>query len=362
MCGLSILRTGLVIILLSGTMLASSGERVVVQPPTCSTLTAAPGPALASTTVPVGANPWGVAVSSTAMYVATSSELVVLDRSNRVVARVAAPEGSVLLGGALAPNGRMLFVAAGAGVVVFDTRSNQFVARLFDPNERGTVQVAVSPDSRYVAASDEQAGLVTVFNIADRSLVAQVHVAPFPTGLAFTPDGRALLVTSQRTSNPAAPGTDQQPGVLQVIDTKSWTVRDTVRAGCAPVRVAVSPTGRTWVTARGSNAVLKFDTKRLKSGAANALLAWIRVGAAPVGVTVADDGKRVVVANSNRFVPESPSTLSVIDARGPHGKPALTRSVATQVFPRDVTVSPDGNTVITSCFGSGTIDIVSLAS
>ena len=361
MCGRSILRTGVVIILLSGAMLASSGERVVVQPPTCSTVTAAPGPALASTTVPVGANPFGVAVSSTAMYVATSSELVVLDRSNRLVARVAVPEGGPLAGEALAPNGRMLFVAAGAGVVVFDTTSNQFVARLFDPNERGTIEVAVSPDSRYVAASDEQAGLVTVFNIADRSLVAQVHVAPLPVGLAFTPDGRALFVTSERTSNPAATETDQ-PGVLQVIDTKSWTVRDTVHAGCGPVRVAVSPTGRTWVTARGSNAVEEFDTKRLEAGAANALRAWIRVGPAPVGVTVADDGKRIVVANSNRFVaPESPSTLSVIVARGPHGKPALTRSVATQGFPRDVTVSPDGNTVIASCYGSGTIDMVSLA-
>jgi DNA-binding beta-propeller fold protein YncE len=256
----------------------------------------------------------------------------------------------------------MVFVAAGAGVVVFDTTSNQFVAHLFDPNERGTVEVAVSPDSRYVAASDEQAGLVTVFNVADRSLVAQVPVAPFPVGLAFTPDGRALLATSQLTSNGAASGTDQS-GVLQVIDTKSWTIRDTVSAGCGPVRVAVGPTGRTWVTARGSNAVLEFDTKRLKAGAANALLAWIRVGPAPVGVTVAADGKRVVVANSNRFVaPESPSTLSVIDARGPRGKPTLIRTVATQAFPRDVTVSPDGNTVITSCFGSGTIDIVSLAS
>ena len=181
------------------------------------------------------------------MYVATSAELVVLDRSNRLVARVAVPEGGPLAGEALAPNGRMLFVAAGAGVVVFDTTSNQFVARFFDPNERGTIEVAVSPDSRYVAASDEQAGLVTVFNIADRSLVAQVQVAPLPVGLAFTPDGRTLFVTSERTSNSAATETDQ-PGVLQVIDTKSWTVRDTVQAGCGPVRVAVSPTGRTWVT------------------------------------------------------------------------------------------------------------------
>jgi DNA-binding beta-propeller fold protein YncE len=330
-----------------------------VRPPACSTSTGPASPALAAESVPVGANPFGVARSGTTTYVATSSELVVLDRSRPAAVRVPAPGGGPLLGAALAPDGRSLFIAAGVSVLVYDTATARFVGRLTDPSATGMIEVAVSPDSRYVAASDEQAGLVTVFDAANRSVAAQVRVAPLPVGLAFTPDGRSLLVTSERTA--AATAGSDQPGVLQVIDTDRWTVRSTVPAGCGPVRVAVGPDGRTWVTARGSNALLMFDTRRLEDADPAALLAWIRVGPAPVGLAVADAGRRIVVANSNRFVaPDSPSTLSVVDP-GRDGTPAVIASVPTEAFPRDVTASPDGSTVVASCYGGGTVEVVALA-
>jgi DNA-binding beta-propeller fold protein YncE len=313
---------------------------------------------VAAMTGAVAANPFGVAASTDATYVATGSGVEVLDRSNRIVARVPVP-GAQLLGAALDPNRRLLFVAADPGVAIIDTNTDRLVAHMTAPNERGTIEVAVSPDSRYVAATEEDDGLVTIFDVSHRSMVAQVPVAPAPVGATFTPDGRALLVTSESATR--ASGSTPEFGVVQVIDTLAWHVHASVPAGCEPVRVAVSPTGQTWVTARGSDAVEEFDTARLEAGAPGALLEWLGVGPAPVGVTVANDGKQIIVADSNRFVaPRAASTLTIINAAGPGGLPTTAGTVVTQGFPRDLTTAPDGHTVIASCYSGGTIDIVSL--
>jgi len=53
-----------------------------------------------------------------------------------------------------------------------------------------------------------------------------------------------------------------------------------VAAGCQPVRVAVSPDGRTvWVTALQSDALLGFSAAGLLGDPSRALQAVVRVGA-----------------------------------------------------------------------------------
>lgn len=351
-----------VLALMSAVVLApacTSGRASVVAPP-CSAET---GPVAASVrvrSVAVGAAPFGVVLSASSAVVATGTGLVVMDRSGRTATPFGEQAHGALFGLALSPDGRVLAAATGSGVALVDPATGRVVDRLMAPNERGTIEVAISGDSRLVAASEESSALVTVFDLKTRSLVTQVHVAPVPVGVAFTPDGAGLLVTSEQAGPGAVVGNDR-PGVLQVIDTRTWVVRRSAAAGCAPVRVAVSPTGRAWVTARGSNAVEEFDTKKLEAGVGGALVGWTRVGPAPVGVAVADGGRQVVVANSNRFVAGSTrSTLTVVNASGRDGRPAVVGTAVTDGFPRDVASSPDGRTVAASCFGSGTVDVVTL--
>jgi YVTN family beta-propeller protein len=84
-------------------------------------------------------------------------------------------------------------------------------------------------------------------------------------------------------------------------------------AGCSPVRVALSPDGaRAYVTARGQNQLLVFDTAKLQAGG-NALVAQIPVGKSPVGVTTAND--KVFVTNSDRFGGSADQSVSVMDAQ-----------------------------------------------
>ena len=81
----------------------------------------------------------------------------------------------------------------------------------------------------------------------------------------------------------------------------------------------------------------------------------MRVGAAPVGVTVIDQGAEIVVADSNRFLAAGQTAgLSIIDsAAALAGKPALVGSLRSSKFPRELDVEPDGKTLLVTNFASG---------
>ena len=90
-----------------------------------------------------------------------------------------------------------------------------------------------------------------------------------------------------------------------------------------------------WVTARESDEVLGFSTLDLLANPANALVASVQVGEAPVGVAVVDAGQLLVVANSNRFSNSSASaSLSVVNiADALAGKSATARADSLGAFP-----------------------------
>jgi YVTN family beta-propeller protein len=111
-------------------------------------------------TVPVGAFPAGVVVSSDRRhaYIAQGGDntVAVFDTStNTITKTVSVAPGNHLRGVALTPNGQLLYVANGGSnsVSVLDTRTDQIVASL--PVGSQPVSVAVTPDgaSAYVANS-----------------------------------------------------------------------------------------------------------------------------------------------------------------------------------------------------------------
>ena len=151
--------------------------------------------------------------------------------------------------------------------------------------------------------------------------------------------------------------------VLDVIKAKTdpaGAIVAKVPAGCSPVRLALSPDGRTaWVTARNSNAAIAFDTAKLVQDPQHARLTSVLVGTAPVGIAVIND--RVFVTNSNRFAadPTKPQTLMVIDSSNVKaGKAQVVGTIPAGAFPREFGKSPDGKTLFVANYLSNTLEVI----
>ena len=137
-----------------------------------------------------------------------------------------------------------------------------------------------------------------------------------------------------------------------------------VTAGCSPVRVIVSAAGGVvWVTARESDALLGFSAARLRSVPARALIARVAVGVAPVGLALARNGTRIVVADSDRFSARSAaSSLAVVSVPAALGaRPALLGYLPAGGFPREMTLEPGGRTLLVTDFSSQQLQAVDVA-
>ncbi|HEY4348872.1 MAG TPA: hypothetical protein VGM80_14915 [Gaiellaceae bacterium] len=312
-------------------------------------------------------------------------------------------------GDALTHDGRYLLVASGSGAAVIDVARAEagkphallgFLtspeprngalpaavrrpgATVFPPGAFGSaIEVTVSPDDRFAFVSLEYQDEIAVFNLG-RALasgfggsgyVGAVPLGQAVVGMAVAPDGRWLYATSELAAGVRPkPGSGTllgADGTVSVIDlaraeTKpAASVVSNALAGCGTVRVAVSPDGRVvWVTARQSDALLAFSAAELVSDPKHALLARVRVGEAPVGLAVVDDGARIVVADSNRFnAPGHTSGLTVVDsAAALAGKPALIGIARAGLFPRELALEPNGRTLLATNFESGRVEALDL--
>jgi DNA-binding beta-propeller fold protein YncE len=166
------------------------------------------------------------------------------------------------------------------------------------------------------------------------------------------------------------PATDQVIGSITVIDVTMAATQPQASvighafAGRAPVRAALSPDGSVlWVTARGSNSLLVFDTANLLSDQCDPLLSNTAVGPAPVGLTIVGGGAGIAVADSNRFAdPRGNQTVLFVNAaRALAGDPAAPiGQVGVGAFPREM--DSDENDVFVSNANSGSVSAVGLSS
>lgn len=123
-----------------------------------------------------------------------------------------------------------------------------------------------------------------------------------------------------------------------------------VNAGCSPVREAISSDGRTlYVTARDDDAILVFDTAALERDPEHAFLRTITTnGLAPVGLALFDHDRKLLVANSDQ-VSDTAGNATVIDLTDP-SKPKFLQTIKTGLFPRNITVSPDGRSLLLTLY------------
>jgi YVTN family beta-propeller protein len=263
---------------------------------------------------------------------ASNSVSVIDVATNTVIATI--PVGSEPYGVAVSPDGARVYVTnfGSNDVSVISTATNTVTGTVMVGRKpRG---VAVTPDSAHIYVGNRDDSTVSVISASTNTVTATITVGSSPSGVAVTPDGTRVYVTNQ--------GGLTTLGTLSVIATTSNSVTATVTlasgvaAKSAPAGVAVTPDGTrvyvtnngagpagVWVISTSSNTVTATVTGIVQaigiavtpdgaraypthiptnavsviSTATNTVAATVGVGGGPNGIDVTPDGARVYVAN-----------------------------------------------------------------
>jgi YVTN family beta-propeller protein len=89
------------------------------------------------------------------------------------------------------------------------------------------VRVAFTPDGKYVLVPDRQANDLRVYDAASRAPLKTVAVCQGPGGVVTSPDGKTVYVACQASNE------------VNVIDAGTWAVIRTIPMGRGPDGLAV---------------------------------------------------------------------------------------------------------------------------
>ena len=291
---------------------------------------------------------------------------------------------------------RMLIVAGGQDVAFMDIermlahKGDGVLGYMSDSNAAGSINVNVTADDKFLFVSDEGSASIRVIDLekarnnkfSSQAVLGRIPVGIAPIALVFSTDEKLLYTTSEvalrnlgwgdkcqpEGDNPGGERPMHPEGAVIVVDVEKaktdpeHSVVKWLAAGCSPVRAALSAGGDfLYVTARSSDAVLVYATAKMLSDPGHAQIAKVPTGKSPVGITVADSGKKLLVANSNRFGGSGNQTVTLIDAaKVSSGEAAVLGTIPAQSFPRELASSPDGKTVFLSNFNSNSLEIINV--
>ena len=355
------------------------------------------------TSVSVPGRPFGIAVSRDGCSVfvgimgqghRSSSGVALLRRSSR---RIRLEKFFEVEGGAtdivLTHDEQLLIVAGGQDIAFINVprmlahKGDAVAGYLNDSSAAGSINVNVTRDDKFLFVSDERSASVRVIDLekarsqkfSSSAVIGRIPVGIAPIALTFSPDEKLLYTTVEtmprnfgwkNECSSEGGGPEHSAGAVVMVDVEKaktdpeHSALKWIPAGCSTVRLALSAAGDLlYVTARASDAVMVFDTAKMLRDPANALVGKVPTGKAPVGITLADGGKKILVANSNRFSGSlgGQETLTVIDAgKASEGQAAVLGTLPAGSFPRELVSSPDGKTVFLSNFNSGSIEVINV--
>jgi len=305
------------------------------------------------------------------------------------------PVGSAASGMAMTHDGRLLVVAASDEVVFPDVErmtsgaGNPVLGSFRDGSGAGSVYANITADDKLLFVSDERRHAITVIDLERArangykagAIIGAIPAGNAPIALTFPPDGKWLYTTSEG----ALPEWNW-PKDLQAAGTRSRQIAEREsagrgdRSGCGTRPNSPGAGGRGAHSrglqpgpagdftrrrahlrhARNNDAVLAFDTAKLLSDPGHARVGSAPVGSAPVPVALIEDGRKVVVGNSNRFAgSHGPQSLTVLDAaRIEQGAAATLGTIPAGAFPREMAVSADGRTLFLTNFGSQSLQVI----
>ncbi|MFP5268457.1 MAG: beta-propeller fold lactonase family protein [Acidobacteriota bacterium] len=307
----------------------------------------------------------------------------------------------------LLPGGKTLVVGVGdAGVAFVNVQDAihgaakpYFVAQ---GRSAGAYDVVSTPDGKYLFSANEyghfqgQRGNVGILAVQSDAAGRVTHaqtIGHIPAGnkvpsLTISPDGARLYIAREilptkgvshfsGMSNPMLTkndcvqriGTPPRPnGLITVVDVKraiasgsgQSAILSEVAAGCSPVRVIETRDASTlFVSARGDNRILTFSPHLLDSDPEHAFLrGFSSGGVAPVGIRLFAGERRLLVANSNRFV-DSNGGVAILDVSRPE-QPGIVETIPAGEFPRNVNLSPDGRFLYLTDYTSRTLEVIAV--
>lgn len=270
---------------------------------------------------------------------------------------------------AVSPDGQSVYVVMRNEVAQYDVGDDGLLSPKDSPTVAtggSPVTVAVSPDSRsaYVTnfGSVTTGGTISQYNVGPGGAlfpkrVATVALEPTnPTSqtavaVAISPDGQSAYVTSSPAASPSATGAVYQfdverGGLLSPKDPPK------VAAGVQPSQVVVHPDGKSaYVPGPVNDTISQYDV-----GANGALspkaAGLVGAGDTPADVAVSPDGRSAYVANSGDpgLGGGSVTQYDVGDDGALSAKRPEMASAGRN--PAGVAVSPDGQSVYVTDFGS----------
>ena len=163
---------------------------------------------------------------------------------------------------AVLPDGSRAYVTSheynpSARVFVIDLTTRKVLTTLFVAGY--PAGIASTPDGSQVWVTSRGDGVLSVIDTMTNSVVYTDDSFPYVTGIAFNPTGtRAYIATGD-------PGTGSTNGFLNVVDTATYQVLNTITVGVMPHKVKMTPTGRyVFVTNALSKSISQVSTETEK--------------------------------------------------------------------------------------------------
>lgn len=372
----------------------------------------------------VGTLPWGVVYyNESVAFVAVNFSIAILDTSNftpKLVSTILIGPDATMANDhsdddgygfrelRLSHDKENLYVATGYGALILDVpralagmadqilsctcHANELtgsddavVGRLSSDGEIGqsSIDLSIAPGDKYVFVSQEfgsnktyKRGAIEVFEVErqDNRTVTSTWKGFIILGYAtisqeYSADGTKLFVTSELNKTSLAQNTST--GIVSILDvaklktTPGKALIGNITAGCRPVRCQLSSDKtKLWVTQRDSNMLSVFDAEMLANNITtpDALLATVATGTSPVGLTIVGD--TIFTADTNRFNYSNATVGLTVVNSGQAIDDGITAFPQLQTYayawPRTLVVSPDGNTLLASEYGTATIRAVNV--
>lgn len=250
--------------------------------------------AASATVMPASAQPYAYVLGQTDDPAPGNSGpqfVTVIDTAtNTKVARIPAGLNCRCVGPnamAMSPDGAILYVgnSVSDAVTAIATATNQVVDTLpASVVGSGPVALRVSPDNTRLYVLGATGDVVAVDRASRTRVGATVLNAPQTRGMAVTPDGARLYISTYGSAS------------VKIVDTVTMTVTGTipVAGGSLPLAVEVTPDGAYVLVATPF-----ADTITVISTATNSVVTAIPVGARPYAVGVLPNGTRAYAPNNN---------------------------------------------------------------
>lgn len=148
------------------------------------------------------------------------------------------------------------------------------------PLDRSPVDLAFTPDERFLVTANQSANTISLIDVADGTVVVELPCGERPAGIAVAPDGRRVVVTSN------------YGGKLIVFsrDGRTLSQLGAVSLDFEPRGIAISPDGQlAYVALTSGSAVAVIDLATVNE------VARIDVGRWPRFLALSPDGTRLAV-------------------------------------------------------------------